>query len=119
MKVEILREDSDGPARYVLAKSEDGQYFRVSTVIAFDTHKMETLCFPCDENAVVSRWTQFAGGIGMTRSQAIADLEERLDTGEEKGSDEFIEEMGGYNFGTLLDMVKKSGGSEPNPEDLK
>jgi hypothetical protein len=97
MNVETIREvDSGGAPKQVLVKAEDGRHFLVSTVVAFDTGKMETLVFAADESGHVADYAQLAGGIGQTRSEAIADLEARLDTGLIDGiPDAYLDEVGG------------------------
>lgn len=71
MKVEVIR-----PVKVrgnaVLVRRDDGRYFVVSTVVARDTGKMETLAFGADANGKVS--TSAGGGMGMTRRQVIRHL---------------------------------------------
>ncbi len=52
----------------------EGQHYVVSSVDAMYTGP-ETLVFEADESGNVTSWTDIAGGRGMSREEAIADLE--------------------------------------------
>src|SRR4051812_8847990 len=71
-------------ARQVLVKAGD-QHFVVSSVNAglfFGfPGGFETLVFPADADGEVTDWGEVAGGRGVGREEAIADLQRRLDTG--------------------------------------
>lgn len=132
MKVENLGEVNEGGnTKQVLLKTPEDppRYFVASTVVPFDTGKMETLVFASDETGYIESYAKLAGGIGMKRSEAIADLEKRLDDGNVSGEDsmdDYLEEMGGPMGGILgtLGMFKDSTlglpvNAEPNDEDLE
>jgi hypothetical protein len=73
--VEIVRELNPSPtgAKQVLVRGPEG-YFVVSSVVAM-FGGFETLVFPADEKGEVTDWGEIAGGRGMSRDEAIADLE--------------------------------------------
>ena len=75
--IEVIRElpVSETGAESVLVKKEEN-YFRVSSVAAMGTG-FETLVFPCDAEGDVTDWGEVAGGRGMSREAAIADLDQR------------------------------------------
>jgi hypothetical protein len=56
-----------------LVKKDDG-YYVVSSIYAPFTGP-ETLVFSSDENGRVTSWIEVAGGRGVTRDEAIAELE--------------------------------------------
>lgn len=73
-EVETVKELPTSPtgASQCLVRKGD-QFFVVSSVSAMYTG-FETLVFPADENGEVTNWGEVAGGRGMSRSEAIADL---------------------------------------------
>ena len=75
--VEIVREleRTGSGAEQVLVK-KGGRFYVVSSVVAMFTG-FETLVFPADERGKVTDWGEVAGGRGMSREEAIADLAER------------------------------------------
>ena len=127
MKVSKVRdrENPGSPAKQVLVLSDETppRYFVVSTVVAFDTGKMETLVFASDAAGDIESFTSLAGGIGMTRAQAIADLEAG------RGGDhalQWAEELGGVlpaMLSTLSGVASgargETLGSEPGEADLE
>jgi hypothetical protein len=68
-----VNEDSRGDQ--VLVKRGD-EYFVVSSVDAMFSG-FETLVFRSDEKGNVTNWGEVAGGRGMSREEAIADLAEQ------------------------------------------
>jgi len=56
----------------------NGEYFVVSSVIV-PGGVLETLVFPADSDGNVISWLEVAGGRGMSREEAIADLEANND----------------------------------------
>jgi hypothetical protein len=76
--VEIVRElpVSESGASQVLVKIA-GAYYVVSSVDAMFTG-FETLVFLADETGEVTDWVDIAGGRGMSRDEAIRDLERML-----------------------------------------
>lgn len=81
MSVEIVREMpiTDAGARQILVRCQE-EYFVVSSVHALFTG-FETLVFPANEDGEVTDWLEVAGGRGMSREEAISDLEERKGRG--------------------------------------
>lgn len=54
----------------------NGKFFVVSSIAnAFDTQMPETLVFSADENGKVTDWGEVAGGRGVSREEAIKELE--------------------------------------------
>jgi len=81
MKVEMVRELDGFSGEAVLVKSESERYFVVSSIeAAFDTGQPETLVFEADENGETS-FHDIAGGTGVSRDEAIAELEGVLEGG--------------------------------------
>jgi len=72
-KAEIVRELEGWKGRACLVRKGD-DYFAVSSVDALFTGP-ETLVFPATAEGDVTKWLQVAGGSGMTRQEAIAELE--------------------------------------------
>lgn len=128
MEVEIVKElGGSGAAKQVLLKTRENppRYFVASTVVAFDTGKMETLVFASDEDGEIESFTALAGGILMKRSDAIKDLEKRLDSDELGGNaniEGWLEEVGGP-IGASLSMIdsiaNQRESSEPDEDDLE
>lgn len=79
MTVEFVREKDTSAtgAKQALYKTNDNRYFVVSSVVAPFTG-FETLVFPADAAGEVTSYLDFAGGRGMSREEAVADLEEKL-----------------------------------------
>jgi hypothetical protein len=78
--MEIIRELEGIGDRCCLARYA-GKWWRVSTIETVfynGTIGTQTLVFPCDEEGVATEWTVVAGGTGMNRGEAIADLMSRL-----------------------------------------
>lgn len=85
MTVEIVKEitgKSSTGARQCLVKAGD-EYFVVSSVVAMFTG-FETLVFPANADGDITSWGEVAGGRGVGREEAIADLEEQLRREEEE-----------------------------------
>lgn len=74
---EIVKELTGYHGDACLVKWKD-TYYAVSSVVAFDTGAFETLVFEADENGEVISWMDVAGGRGMSREEAIADLESKF-----------------------------------------
>jgi hypothetical protein len=75
MSVEFVRDLNGFRGDACLVRKGDA-YFVVSS--AYVIHSgFETLVFPANESGEVLEWLETAGGRGMSRSQAIADLERR------------------------------------------
>lgn len=72
--VEIIKEQTSpvGAKRVVVKKGD--KYFVVSSVNA-PFSGFETLVFPANADGKVTDWGEVAGGRGMSREQAIAELE--------------------------------------------
>jgi hypothetical protein len=66
-------------ATQVLVVDGDGQHYVVSSVVAPFTG-FETLVFRSDADGKVTDWLEVAGGRGMSRDEAILDLQERVAT---------------------------------------
>jgi hypothetical protein len=77
MKVEFVKELKVSPSgsRQCLVKMGE-KFFVVSSVHAMFTG-FETLVFPADESGEITNWSEVAGGRGLSREAAIADLEQR------------------------------------------
>lgn len=73
MKVEFILELSGFKGRACLVKKGD-EYFVVSSVNALFTGP-ETLVFRANEHGEVDDWGEVAGGRGVSREGAIAELE--------------------------------------------
>jgi len=73
MTTEIVRELEGWRGRACLVRKGD-DYFAVSSVNAEFTGP-ETLVFPATAEGDVTEWLQVAGGRGMSRQEAIAELE--------------------------------------------
>lgn len=74
MGVEIVKElpaTRTGAAQVLVKKGDD--YFVVSSVDAL-LSGFETLVFPADSDGKVTSYGAVAGGPGMSREEAIADL---------------------------------------------
>lgn len=72
--IEIVRElpvTPTGAEQVLVKKGED--YFVVSSVEA-PVSGFETLVFPANAEGEITDWCQVAGGHGMVREEAIADL---------------------------------------------
>jgi hypothetical protein len=72
--VEIVRElpvTGTGAQQVLVRKGT--RYFVVSSVLA-PVSGFETLVFPATEKGEVTDWGEVAGGVGMSRAGAIADL---------------------------------------------
>ena len=54
---------------------DTGAYYLVSTASVMLTG-LETLVFPAKSNGEVTSWGEVAGGRGMSREEAIADLQQ-------------------------------------------
>ena len=78
-EVEFVKELSGFQGRACLVKA-GGEFFAVSSVNAMFTGP-ETLVFRADENGEVASFMDVAGGRGLTREEAMADLGERIDEG--------------------------------------
>jgi hypothetical protein len=73
--IEVIRElpvVKETGAQQVLVK-RNKEYFVVSSVYAMYTG-FETLVFPADESGEVTNWVEVAGGHGVSRDEAIAEL---------------------------------------------
>jgi hypothetical protein len=70
--VKDLSNSSTGASQCLVKKGED--FFVVSSVDSWD-HGFETLVFPADSKGVVTNFGDVAGGVGMSREEAIAELE--------------------------------------------
>ena len=79
MAVQIVRElpATKAGAQQVLVQ-KDGRYYVVSSVLPIFSG-FETLVFPAREDGEVANWSDVAGGRGMSREEAIADLDESDD----------------------------------------
>ena len=78
MAVTVIREGA-GFESAVLVQRND-EYFVVSSIaFAFDTGGPETLVFPADETGEITDWGEVAGGRGMSREEAIAQLDRALE----------------------------------------
>lgn len=73
-EVTIIRELTGFTGSACLVKRGD-DYFVVSSTVAMYSGP-ETLVFPADESGKVTDWGEVAGGRGVSRTQAIADLAE-------------------------------------------
>lgn len=82
MKVEIVRELDGWRGEACLVRSENERYFVVSSVVAVFSG-FETLVFPSDENGKVDDYLEVAGGRGVSREEAILDLQDYLDEPDE------------------------------------
>jgi hypothetical protein len=73
--VSVVRELDDFKGNACLVR-RGVEYFVVSTA---DVPMLgsETLVFPADEEGKVTSWGEVAGGRGVTREEAIAELAER------------------------------------------
>ena len=74
--VKIVKElpvSSSGASGIVVKKG--GLHFCVSSVNATFTG-FETLVFPCDADGEVTDWSEIAGGRGVSREEAIEELEQ-------------------------------------------
>ena len=101
MAAKIIKElETGGHAKACLVELE-GKFYRVSSVIGFDTGKPETLVFNCDAAGAVDDWMDIAGGINKSRRDAIVDLEARVATKSLKTSSEafsnYLEDGGDVN----------------------
>jgi len=112
MKVEVIREDlPDFKGRTVLVKSEDGRYFVISSVNAApDTGLPETLVFEADEDGETN-FRDVAGGTGVSRDEALTELESVLDGGPRSPRPGVL--------GALLDTLEKNGFGPVNDEDYE
>lgn len=72
VEVETVRELDGFMGDAVLVK-KGGEFFVVSSVDAMFSG-FETLVFPADAEGKVTDWGEVAGGRGMNREEAIADL---------------------------------------------
>lgn len=75
MTVKIVKElpvSNTGAKQCLVQKGK--KYFVVSSVNAFGTG-FETLVFPGNEKGHVTSWDEVAGGRGVSRKDAIKDLE--------------------------------------------
>lgn len=75
-KAQVVKEDLEGFTGFAGLVELDGDYFVVSSTNAMVTG-YETLVFPADKDGKVTNWGEVAGGRGMSREEAIADLESR------------------------------------------
>jgi hypothetical protein len=76
VKVEIIREITEGFRGNACLVRRREEYFVVSTVDrAFDTGLPETLAFAADADGGILSWTDIAGGVEKTREDTIAQLE--------------------------------------------
>lgn len=74
MQVETIRELDGYRGKVVLVKKGE-DYFAISSVhVPFSG--FETLVFKANEGGEVIDWLEVAGGRGMSREEAIKDLEE-------------------------------------------
>lgn len=75
------RRSSATGARQVLVTAEDGRTFLVSTIdpnshlVPVVSRLGETLVFPATPDGCVTDWFEVAGGTGVTREEAIRELE--------------------------------------------
>lgn len=76
MAVETIRELGGWKGSAVLVKAGEDHYV-VSSVTPI-IGGPETLVFAADEQGEVTDWGEVAGGRGLSRSEAIADLEDSL-----------------------------------------
>ena len=72
--VEVIRELTGFRGAACLVRRGD-EYFVVSSVDALPTGP-ETLVFPADADGNVTGWGEVAGGRGVSREEAIAELAE-------------------------------------------
>jgi hypothetical protein len=74
--IQIIKEMplSGSGAEQVLVRRRNGDYAIVSSVVA-PFSGFETLVFPADEHGEVTSWGEIAGGRGVSREDAIAELE--------------------------------------------
>ena len=70
--MEVVRELKGFQGSAVLVE-HGGKHYVVSSVNAYSGP--ETLVFEADEHGEVTNWGDVAGGRGMSREEAIADLE--------------------------------------------
>lgn len=75
MAVKVIRElpITKSGAEQVLVE-KDGKYFVVSSVLAMFSG-FETLVFPANAQGEVTDWREVAGGRGVSRKDAIQDLD--------------------------------------------
>ena len=106
IKVTVVREiEQGGPTKQVLV-TDGTKFYVVSSVVASDTGKPETLVFLGSEDGKVLNYHDIAGGINVSRKGAIADLEKRLNennliTGV---PEDYLNEVGGV-FGLLNSVL--------------
>lgn len=75
----VVRDNLDGFLGSAALIEAQGEFYIVSSVdSAFDTGRPETLVFPATADGEVASWMDVAGGQGMSRDEAIADLEAKL-----------------------------------------
>ena len=108
-KAEILQElkVEDEEATACLVKMGN-DYYVVSTIgAAIDNGLSETLIFKSDKTAMPTSMDPVAGGTGLTRDEAIKELEEGKCTGVKgyESEEEFLE-MIGSRFGSFENYVK-------------
>lgn len=76
MNVEIVKELKGWNGDAVLVKRDDGKHFVVSSVVARDTGRFETLAFVSnDAEGMDIDFMDVAGGRGETRESVIRELE--------------------------------------------
>lgn len=71
--VEIIKELDGFTGQACLVRKDDA-YFVVSSTVAHYSGP-ETLIFPADANGKVTNWGDVGGGRGVSRAEAIAELE--------------------------------------------
>jgi hypothetical protein len=115
-EVEVVRDlgDSISTTRaqqcVVRRTLEDGttEFYVVSSVVASDTGKFETLAFRCPDDTG-KRWdsTAWAGGIGRTREEIIEELRTD-DLSENANLEEWSNELGGpmNAIASTLDLIR-------------
>jgi hypothetical protein len=89
-RVQFVRElpRSASLAAQVLVRDRvTGQHYVVSSVVALFSG-FETLVFRADAKGEVTDWLEVAGGRGVSREDAIADLDERLVEGRSMKNDD-------------------------------
>lgn len=75
----------------ILVKDETtGDHYIVSTATPPWTGQSETLVFPADAEGGITDFVQVAGGKGMSREDALADLSARLDEGKLQAKEDVL-----------------------------
>lgn len=83
MTVEMVRQMPRDWGRGDAVLVRDGSDHYIVSSVDAPFSGFETLVFRADDNGEVTDWCEVAGGRGMSREEAIADLEDTLASAEE------------------------------------